>query len=190
VNNQGYSITSISYRNCGSKEISSAIGAGGSAGTNSGTSALLVNAMPNYLLLYKLQNNDISLVSLRLRKRICIKQNEENIRSTFCPNLLKKPQSSSPNININSCLVCTGSEDGCVYLYDMENDERPLINKLHGHSSPVRDVSLNFDQSLLASGDNQVSKRSQIDYILNQSNNKKIIMLKFVFFNCVIYSSR
>ena len=39
----------------------------------------------------------------------------------------------------------------------MENDEKPLINKLQGHSSPVLDVGFNYDQSLLASGDNNVT---------------------------------
>jgi len=56
----------------------------------------------------------------------------------------------------NSCLACTGSEDCGVYIYDMENDGSPLINKLQGHSAPVLDVGFNYDQSLLASGDNQV----------------------------------
>ena len=39
----------------------------------------------------------------------------------------------------------------------MENDEKPLINKLQGHSAVVKDVSFNYDQSLLASADYQVS---------------------------------
>jgi WD40 repeat protein len=99
--------------------------------------------MPNYLLLYRLTSTDS--LSLRLRKRIYIKQSEHSIRSNFCPVLSKKQH--------NNCLVCTGSEDGGVYLYDMENDEKPLINKLQGHSSPVKDVAFNYDQSLLASGD-------------------------------------
>lgn len=129
ISNNGYSITSISYKNLNSKE-----------------SALLVNAIPNFLLLYKLTNVDIS--SLRLRKRICIKQAETLIRSTFCPVITKKQQ--------NSCLVCTGSEDSGVYIFDMDNDEKPLINKLQGHSSTVKDVALNYDQSLLASGDIKV----------------------------------
>jgi WD40 repeat protein len=50
-------------------------------------------------------------------------------------------------------VVCTGSEDACVYLYDMERDDKPLVNRLQGHSSTVLDVSFNYDESLLASGD-------------------------------------
>ena len=99
--------------------------------------------MPNYLLLYRIDS-----VSLRLRKRVCIKQSETAIRSTFCPVTSKRASSS--------CLVCTGSEDFCVYIYDMEADEKPLVNKLQGHSSAVKDVAFNYDQSLLASGDLQV----------------------------------
>lgn len=138
VSNNGYCITSISYKNLNSKE-----------------SALLVNAMPNFLLLYKLVNSDI--LSLRLRKRISIKQAENLVRSTFCPVISKQQQSS--------CIVCTGSEDSGVYIYDMDNDEKPLINKLQGHSSTVKDVALNYDQSLLASGDIQVNSiKFQIFY--------------------------
>lgn len=129
TSNNGYSITSISYKNSSSKEAPLA--------------NLLVNAKPNYLLLYRLTSTDS--ISLRLRKKIFIKQTEHSIRSTFCPVSSKAMQAS--------CLVCTGSEDGGVYLYDLENDERPLINKLQGHSSPVKDVAFNYDQSLLASGD-------------------------------------
>jgi WD repeat-containing protein 13 len=132
IQNNGYSITSISYKNWKNKEIS--------------LPTLLVNAKPNYLLLYRLLTTDNQ--TLKLRKKICIKQNEHSIRSTFCPVISKKQQ--------NSCLACTGSEDCGVYIYDMENDASPLINKLQGHSSPVLDVGFNYDQSLLASGDNQV----------------------------------
>lgn len=130
VSNSGYSITSISYRNINTKE-----------------SALLVNATPNFLLLYKLVNSDSS--TLRLRKRISIRQMETNIRSMFCPVVTKRQQ--------NSCLVCTGSEDACVYIFDMDNDEKPLVTKLQGHAKPVTDVTINYDRSLLASGDTKVS---------------------------------
>jgi WD40 repeat protein len=111
--------------------------------------------MPNYLLLYRLLIVDN--LTLKLRKRICIKQNEHSIRSTFCPVVTKK--------QANSCLICTGSEDSGVYVFDMENDEKPLINKLQGHSSPVLDVGFNYDQSLLASGDNNVNNFVFIFYL-------------------------
>lgn len=129
INNNGYSITSLSFKHLNSKE-----------------SALLVNSMPNFLLLYKLVNSDIQ--SIRLRKRILIKQNEQMIKSTFCPVINKKQQ--------NSSLVCTGSEDNSVYIYDMDFDECPLVAKLEKHDYPVIDVGLNYDLSLLASGDKNV----------------------------------
>jgi len=140
VSNNGYSITSIAYKNLSNKE-----------------SALLVNALPNYLLLYRLDN-----VSSRLRKRIFIRQSEHQIRSAFCPFVSSKKQP-------NACLVCTGSEDCCVYIFDMENDEKPLVNKLQGHSTPVLDVAFNYDQSLLASGDAQ---GTVIIWKTNENNNK------------------
>ena len=129
VSNSGYSITSLAYRNLNAKE-----------------SALLVNAMPNFLLLYKLVNADTS--TLRLRKRIPIKQAEFDLRSVFCPVVSKRQQST--------VLVCAGSENASVCIYDMENDERPLVTKLEGHTKPVMDVAINYDRSLLASGDSQV----------------------------------
>jgi WD40 repeat protein len=134
ISNSGYSITSISYKSTKWKDQV--------------TPNLLVNAKPNYLLLYRLVNDDNQ--ALKLRKKICIKQSEHSIRSTFCPVMI----SSSKRQQMN-CLTCSGSEDFGVYIYDMENDEKPLINKLQGHCAPVLDVGFNYDQSLLASGDNQ-----------------------------------
>jgi WD repeat-containing protein 13 len=133
IQNAGYSITSISYRNW-----------------QNNSPTLLINAMPNYLLLYRIIINNTNPTingTLKLRKRICIQQANTQIRSSYCPLLTKK------NINKNVCFVCSGSEDGCVYFYDMENDENPLLNKLQGHSSTVKDVAFNYDQSFLASGD-------------------------------------
>lgn len=111
-------------------------------------SVLLVNAMPNYLLTYRLVDSK-DANSLRLRKRVCIKQEENALRSTFCPiaNFRKQAKSSQ------ACLVCSGSEDFGVYIYDMENDDKSLITKLQGHTAVVKDVAFNYDQSLLASGD-------------------------------------
>lgn len=57
-----------------------------------------------------------------------------------------------------ACVVCTGSEDYCVYIYNMECEEKPLVNRLQGHSATVLDVCFNYDESLLVSGDAQVTK--------------------------------
>lgn len=50
-------------------------------------------------------------------------------------------------------LVVTGSEDACVYFFDVERNTKAIVNKLQGHSGPVLDVSFNCDESLLASSD-------------------------------------
>ena len=59
----------------------------------------------------------------------------------------------------------TGSEDMCVYIFDVERDTKPCVNKLQGHSGPVMDVCFNCDESMLASCDQQglviVWKREQ-----------------------------
>lgn len=130
INNPGYSITSLTHRQLNAKE-----------------SALLVNAMPNFLLLYKLVNGDSS--TARLRKRIAIRQVEHSLRSVFCPVVSKRQQAA--------ILVCAGSEDASVCIYDMENEQKQLVNRLDGHEKPVIDVAINYDRSLLASGDTQVT---------------------------------
>ncbi|MEQ2185055.1 hypothetical protein GOODEAATRI_014315 [Goodea atripinnis] len=47
----------------------------------------------------------------------------------------------------------TGSEDTCVYFFDVERNAKAIVNKLQGHGGPVLDVSFNCDESLLASAD-------------------------------------
>ena len=53
--------------------------------------------------------------------------------------------------------LVTGSEDMAVYFFDVEKAEKPCVNKLLGHSAPVLDVCWNYDESLLASCDTEVS---------------------------------
>ena len=52
-----------------------------------------------------------------------------------------------------ACII-SGSEDGRVYLFDVETGAE--VNTLSGHSCPVLDVSWNYDESFLASCDAQV----------------------------------
>lgn len=57
------------------------------------------------------------------------------------------------NIDLVFLHVVTGSEDACVYFFDVERNTKAIVNKLQGHSGPVLDVSFNCDESLLASSD-------------------------------------
>ena len=51
-------------------------------------------------------------------------------------------------------VLVSGSEDMCVYFFDVErNADRACINTLAGHSAAVLDVSFAHDESLLASCD-------------------------------------
>lgn len=59
-----------------------------------------------------------------------------------------------------TCVIftVTGSEDSCVYIFDIECDKensKAVINKLQGHSSSVLGVSFNYDESLLSTSDQQ-----------------------------------
>lgn len=49
----------------------------------------------------------------------------------------------------------SGSEDMCVYFFDVTKESKSCVNKLLGHSAPVLDVCFNCDESLLASCDAQ-----------------------------------
>lgn len=63
-----------------------------------------------------------------------------------------------------ACVV-SGSEDMCIYFFDVEKENKACINTLQGHSAPVLDVSFAPDESMLASCDMQgvviVWKREQ-----------------------------
>lgn len=64
----------------------------------------------------------------------------------ICGTLIVDPSGFSPD-------AVTGSEDGCVYFFDVERNTKAIVNKLQGHGGPVLDVSFNCDESLLASAD-------------------------------------
>ncbi|KAI8512346.1 WD repeat-containing protein 13-like isoform X3 [Branchiostoma floridae x Branchiostoma belcheri] len=93
--------------------------------------------------------------SLQLKRKFPIKQRNLRIRSGFCPLM---------SFRQGACVV-SGSEDMCVYFFDVERTNKPVVNKLQGHSAPVIDVSFNYDESLLASADSEgmviVWKREQ-----------------------------
>ena len=66
------------------------------------------------------------------------------------------PLVSSGTIHVlTSYFTVSGSEDMCVYFFDIGKDSKPCVNKLLGHSAPVLDVCFNCDESLLASCDEQ-----------------------------------
>lgn len=55
----------------------------------------------------------------------------------------------------NTSAPVSGSEDMCVYFFDVTKESKSCVNKLLGHSAPVLDVCFNCDESLLASCDAQ-----------------------------------
>ncbi|GCC42646.1 hypothetical protein chiPu_0026764, partial [Chiloscyllium punctatum] len=81
--------------------------------------------------------------TLQLKRTFDIQQNMNPIHSTFCPLM---------SFRQGACVV-TGSEDMCVYFFDVERVTKAMVNKLQGHSAAVLDVSFNCDESLLASSD-------------------------------------
>lgn len=114
--------------------------------------SLLVNCGANAVCLYRIIGED---GSLQLKRKFPIKQRSLCVRSTFCPLMSFRP---------GACIV-SGSEDMCIYFFDVEKENKPCINTLQGHSAPVLDVSFAHDESMLASCDMQgiviVWKREQ-----------------------------
>ncbi|XP_033118477.1 WD repeat-containing protein 13-like [Anneissia japonica] len=123
---EGSPVTSISFRSWVSREARDP--------------SLLVNVAVNQVCLYKVMGKD---GNLQLKKTFAIKHKREAVRSSFCPLM---------SFREGACVV-TGSEDMCVYFFDIERSTKPCVNKLQGHSGPVLSVSFNYDESLLASSD-------------------------------------
>ncbi|KAK6171153.1 hypothetical protein SNE40_019402 [Patella caerulea] len=104
--------------------------------------SLLVNCCLNSLCLFKIVSDD---GALQLKKTFPIKQRSSYIKSCFCPLM---------SFRMGACVI-SGSEDMCVYFFDVTKDSKTCVNKLLGHSAPVLDVCFNCDESLLASCDEQ-----------------------------------
>lgn len=103
---------------------------------------LLVNCAANVVCLFRVVDKE---GSLQLRRKFSIRHKNYLVRSTFCPIM---------SFRQGACVV-TGSEDSCVYFFDIERDGKACVNKLQGHASPVLGVSFNYDESLLATSDYQ-----------------------------------
>ncbi|CAH1274180.1 WDR5 [Branchiostoma lanceolatum] len=135
---EGHPITCISARSWMSREARDP--------------SLLINCGANALCLYRVSGVE---GSLQLKRKFPIKQRNLRIRSGFCPLM---------SFRQGACVV-SGSEDMSVYFFDVERTNKPVVNKLQGHSAPVIDVSFNYDESLLASADSEgmviVWKREQ-----------------------------
>ncbi|XP_067140482.1 WD repeat-containing protein 13-like [Centruroides vittatus] len=105
--------------------------------------SLLANCASDALLLFSINSKDGNLI---LKRKFSVKHKSNlNIKSCFCPIM---------SFRQGACVV-TGSEDMCVYFFDVEQENKPCVNKLQGHSAPVLDVCFNYDESLLASSDAQ-----------------------------------
>ncbi|XP_070579907.1 WD repeat-containing protein 13-like isoform X2 [Ptychodera flava] len=102
--------------------------------------SLLANCAVNSLCLFRIIDSE---GGLQLKRKFALKHRGDNIKSIFCPLM---------SFRQGACVV-SGSEDMCVYFFDVERANKPLVNKLQGHSAPVLDVSFNYDESLLASSD-------------------------------------
>ncbi|XP_036368239.1 WD repeat-containing protein 13 isoform X2 [Octopus sinensis] len=102
--------------------------------------SLLVNCAVNYLFLFSIISED---GGLQLKRKFPIKHRTAHVKSTFCPLM---------SFRQGACVI-SGSEDMCVYFFDIAKENKSCVNKLLGHSAPVLDVCFNYDESLLASCD-------------------------------------
>ncbi|CAM1291502.1 WDR13 (predicted) [Pycnogonum litorale] len=128
VVNEGSSITCLSSRNWASREARNP--------------SLLVSCSNDSLFLYAVTGQD---GNLRMKRSFSVVHSKRNsmMRSSFCPIM---------SFRQGACVV-SGSEDMTVYIFDVERELKPCVNKLQGHSGAVLDVCFNYDESLLASSD-------------------------------------
>ncbi|KAK4876748.1 hypothetical protein RN001_009254 [Aquatica leii] len=125
--NASSTITSLSYRAWISREARDPM--------------LLVNCTDNTVCLFRIIDLE---GGLQLKRKFHNKHQKHFIKSTFCPIM---------SFRQGACIV-TGSEDSCVYFFDIEKSvSRACVNTLQGHSSPVLGVTFNYDESLLATCD-------------------------------------
>ncbi|XP_021919906.1 WD repeat-containing protein 13-like isoform X2 [Zootermopsis nevadensis] len=103
---------------------------------------LLVNCAANVLYLFRVMDKE---GGLQLKRKFAVHHKNCLVRSIFCPIM---------SFRQGACVV-TGSEDSCVYFLNIEREEKPCVNKLQGHACPVLGVSFNYDESLLATSDQQ-----------------------------------
>ncbi|XP_023325509.1 WD repeat-containing protein 13 [Eurytemora carolleeae] len=107
---------------------------------STGRTMLLVNQSTNLLLIYQVQDN---MGSLQIYRKYNTNHSNLNIRSVFCPLIAGRT---------GDCVV-SASEDGAVYFFQLNKQDRACINKLQAHSCPVLAVSFNSDESFLATSD-------------------------------------
>ncbi|XP_065836959.1 WD repeat-containing protein 13-like isoform X2 [Oscarella lobularis] len=103
--------------------------------------SLLVNVQCDALIFFRVAGNG----TLQLKRQFSISHSTKDIRSAFCPLM---------SFREGACVV-TGSEDMSVYFFDVVREARTCINKLQGHSAAVLCVCWNYDESLLASCDEE-----------------------------------
>jgi len=79
------------------------------------------------------------------------------LKNTLSPAWYVLSRTLNPTQTYTLCMSAvsvSGSEDMCVYFFDVErNADRACINTLAGHSAEVLDLSFAHDESLLASCD-------------------------------------
>jgi len=116
--------------------------------TNPKACVVLVSSLSNMVQLCQFEDkrsafgaNDVSLTLLR---KFPISNNKHGIQAAFCPSIAR--WSGSHNI-------VTGSEDGTVFIFNLEKKNEPWINQLLGHEAPVASCAWSGDGSILITAD-------------------------------------
>jgi len=104
--------------------------------------ALLINSCDSNVRIFWIPKIPTSNAPIVLQNSFHIKNKREVVRSSFCPLFT----------NRDSLCIVSGSEDGTIYMFDIQRDYPP-INELQGHAGIVYDVTWNHDETLLASCD-------------------------------------
>ncbi|CAG0915140.1 unnamed protein product [Notodromas monacha] len=115
---------------------------------------LLVNCGCDQLFVYRVCSNEGTLM---LRCSFPLAHRTFAVKSTFSPLMSFRrgvPLGTYPPLVFSKdSFVLTGSEDGSVYFFDVEDSGKHPFNSLQGHSMPVVGVSFSYDEAYLASAD-------------------------------------
>ncbi|KAH3758970.1 calcium calmodulin-dependent 3 -cyclic nucleotide phosphodiesterase 1b [Pelomyxa schiedti] len=95
------------------------------------------------------------------KNKFVVRSGNNRIRASFCPLISKD----------TACIVC-GSEDSSVYIFDLLRSDNKPINKLQGHSGVVFDVCWSYDETMLASCDQE---GTALGYFSDECLDAKII---------------
>ncbi|KAJ5068394.1 wd repeat-containing protein [Anaeramoeba ignava] len=108
-----------------------------------GYPVILANCLDDMIRIFQVDFASKKPGALTLFNSLSVKMQFYTCRSIFCPLVSTRK---------DVCIV-SGSEDHSIYIFDITRHQKPVINNLQAHETPVIVADFSFDEALLASGD-------------------------------------